>query len=233
MVNSQYKLCSEVLRRLEDARVLSNLVLIGSWCIPCYKEYFKDVYVAAPLRTRDVDFMVVHPRTFAETVDLPELFKDLGFVVGFKGMQGFMRLEHPSLMIEFLVPEKGKGIDTPYPLPKLGMNAQTLRFLDLLMMRTMQVVFEGVPVVVPHPAAYVLHKLIVAQRRREQPKSAKDRRDALMVLDMLMKKGDMVIVQSIFDDIPKNWQKMINKSLADEGQQPLFQYFALKQQRMV
>lgn len=223
MVNSQYKLCAEVLRRLEKAQVLSNLVLIGSWCIPCYKKYFKDEFIASPLRTRDVDFMVAHPRKFTAAVDLPELFKDLGFIVGFKGMEGFMRLEHPSLMIEFLMPEKGKGIDTPYPLPNLGMNAQTLRFLDLLTMRTLRVQFEGVPVVVPHPAVYVLHKLIVAQRRKELPKAAKDKRDALLVLDMLTKKGDMAIVQSIFDGLPKNWKKLINKSLADEGRESVFQ----------
>jgi len=35
-------------------------------------------------------------------------------------------------MIDFLVPERGKGTDRPYPIKPLGENDQPLRFLDLL-----------------------------------------------------------------------------------------------------
>lgn len=101
--------------------------------------------------------------------------------------------------------------------------AEVLRRLEKAQVLSNLVLFEGVPVVVPHPAVYVLHKLIVAQRRKELPKAAKDKRDALLVLDMLTKKGDMAIVQSIFAGLPKNWKKLINKSLSDEGRESVFQ----------
>ena len=43
MEKSQYELCIEVLRRLDKAGILGDIVLIGSWCIPFYKEYFSDI----------------------------------------------------------------------------------------------------------------------------------------------------------------------------------------------
>ena len=50
-----------------------------------------------------------------------------------------MKLDHPELILEFLVPERGKGIDKPYPLPRLGINATTLRFLNFLSCNTIKV----------------------------------------------------------------------------------------------
>jgi len=43
------------------------------------------------------------------------MLKDLGFIEDFH-RKGLIRLNHPELIIEFLVPEKGRGRDTPYPL---------------------------------------------------------------------------------------------------------------------
>jgi len=60
--NSQYKLCIEVLRRLDTAGVLKHIVLIGSWCIPFYKEYFKGTEYYTSITTRDIDFFVPLPR---------------------------------------------------------------------------------------------------------------------------------------------------------------------------
>lgn len=40
MEKNQYELCVKVLKRLERTGVLKDVILIGSWCIPFYKEYF-------------------------------------------------------------------------------------------------------------------------------------------------------------------------------------------------
>ena len=42
MEKNQYELCLEVLRRLNRAGVLNDIMLIGSWCLPFYREYFFD-----------------------------------------------------------------------------------------------------------------------------------------------------------------------------------------------
>jgi hypothetical protein len=79
----QYELCVEVLRRLDKAGVLKSLILVGSWCMSFYQEYFKTIKYAPSIRTRDIDFMVSGSIKVKSRVDLAELLKDLGFMVGF------------------------------------------------------------------------------------------------------------------------------------------------------
>jgi len=137
----QYELCLEVLRRFEKAGVLKEFILIGSWCVYFYEDYFKSVpYIDhVSLRTRDLDFLVSHPSQIKTKVDIPELLQDLGFIVDFRGSQGYIKLNHPDLILEFLIQERGRGLDKPYPLPKLGLNATALRFLGFLTGNTITV----------------------------------------------------------------------------------------------
>ena len=46
MDNAQYNLCCEVLRRLHREKVLNHMVLIGSWCLLAYADYFKPYTIA-------------------------------------------------------------------------------------------------------------------------------------------------------------------------------------------
>jgi len=211
----QYELCLEILRRLNRTGVLKNIVLIGSWCIPFYKEYFRRREYVPSIKTRDIDFLVPIPSKIQQKVDVPELLKDLGFVVGFKGPHGYIRLEHPRLVVEFLVPEKGKGSDKPYPLPKLGINAIPLRFLNFLSDSTIKVKVEDFHLSLPHPANFSLHKLIVFQRRIKKDKAMKDRNIAIRILKALVNEGEKDIINQTFHSIPQEWQKRIVKGLEE------------------
>lgn len=213
MEKKQYELCIEVLRRLNKADVLNNIILIGSWCLPFYKDYFTGLKYASSVKTRDIDFLIPVPSSIKSRVDLANLFKDLGFVVGFKGSRGYMRLEHPDLIIELLVPEKGRGIDRPYPLPQLGLNAQALRFLGLITLKTISVKIENIEVTLPHPACFALHKLIISARRRDRDKKLKDKETALQLLKTLIDKGDSVVIIEIFNLMLQSWQKKVIKEL--------------------
>jgi hypothetical protein len=128
-------LCIEVLRRLDKAGILKHVVLVGSWCTLFYKEFFGQTKYIVSLKTRDMDLLIPRPTTIKAKVDMAELLKDLSFVVGFAGSKGYIRLEHPQLIVEFLVPERGKGSDKPYSLPQLSLNAQPLRFLDVKLLK--------------------------------------------------------------------------------------------------
>jgi hypothetical protein len=48
---NQYKLCLEVLKRLEESGILRDVVLIGSWCISFYKDYFGSVQYPTVIKT--------------------------------------------------------------------------------------------------------------------------------------------------------------------------------------
>lgn len=84
MEKNQYNLCLEILRRFNNKGLLSDLILIGSWSVVFYEGYFKKKSDFA-LRTRDVDFLIDKPGAIKAKVDIPELLKDLGFIVSFTG----------------------------------------------------------------------------------------------------------------------------------------------------
>ncbi|MFH0838779.1 MAG: GSU2403 family nucleotidyltransferase fold protein [Candidatus Omnitrophota bacterium] len=214
MEKSQYNLCLEVLKRLEKSGVLKDVILIGSWCMPFYKDYFGGTKYSAVIRTRDIDFLVPAPSTIKTKVDIPGLLKDLGFVVGFKGAEGYIQIEHADLIIEFLVPEKGRSLDKPYRLPQFGLNAQALRFLDLLIQNTIKVKVEGIEINLPHPANFALHKLIVFQRRQKE-KAIKDRNAAIEILEALSHKKEADTIRRVFNSTHPKWQKKIMKGLEE------------------
>ena len=215
MEKSQYELCLEVLRRLDHAGVLKNIVLVGSWCTLFYKDYFADVGYLAALRTRDMDLLIPRPAVLRTKTDVAELLMDLGFVVGFTGSQGYIRLEHPELIVEFLVPEKGRGTDKPYALPQLGINAQSLRFLEFLAQNTITSTAGTITVTLPHPANFALHKLLVMGRRKIPEKQAKDKQAAINILNALIEKKQDALVRDVFASMPRRWQGKIKKQLTE------------------
>lgn len=215
MEKKQSELCLEILRRFHNAGILKDLILIGSWCAYFYKDYFSGIAYMDKriIKTRDIDFLIDRPANIKHQVDIPRLLGDLGFVTVFKGDKGYIKLEHPDLILEFLVPEKGRGSDRPYPLPKFGLNATALRFLSFLSSDTIKVRVEDFDVTLPHPANFALHKLIIFQRRTKEEKADKDRHTAIEILNALVNKGESAVIKQVFNSIPLKWQKKIIKGL--------------------
>jgi hypothetical protein len=135
--------------------------LVGSWCTLLYREYFSSQAYIPSLKTRDIDLLIPKPWAVKSHTDVADLLKDLGFVIGFTGQKGYIRLEHPELIVEFRVPERGRPSDNPYPSPNLGLHAQALRFLDFLAQNTITARLPEIAVTLPHPANFALHKLLV------------------------------------------------------------------------
>lgn len=214
-MEKRYALFLEVLRRFQAAGLLKELILIGRWCQHFYRSYFTGLRYTPTIRTRDIDFLVPVPFRFKNKVDVEELLRDEGFVVTFSGGAGYMKLMHPDLIVEFLVPEKGKGSDRPYPLPQLSMNAQPLRFLDYLLQNTIRIEAEGLKINVPHPAAFALHKLIISARRTKEEKLVKDRKEALAILTALVRKGDAGEIRKMFEKMPTGWRKKVLDALTE------------------
>ena len=227
MEKKQSELCLEILRRFHKAGILDDLILIGSWCIYFYKEYFSNIsYIdQTTIRTRDIDFLIDKPAKLKHTVNIPELLKDLGFVTIFKGREGYLKLDHPDLMLEFLVPEKGKGTDKPVPLTKLGMNAIALRFLNLLTENIIKIKVEDFNISVPHPVNFALHKLIIFQRRLKEDKAAKDRNAAIKILRALITKGEVVTIKHVFNSMLPKWQKKVIKGLEEAKERDILSIF--------
>ena len=74
-----------------------------------------------------------------------------------------------------------------------------------------------VPVTVPHPAAFVLHKLLVVPRRRTAEKRDKDLASALAVLELLETKGEIPLVRELIATLLPSWKKTILRVLHENG----------------
>jgi hypothetical protein len=213
-----YDLCREVLRRMSRAGILDRIILVGSWCVLLYEDYFRESDYRASIRTRDIEFLIPLNTRFKEKTDLFALLQDLGFIMDYKGADGYIRFQHPDLILEFLAPDRGRGSRKPLAIPALGINAQQLRFMDLLVENAVRVMFEGVAVTVPHPANFALHKLLIASRRRDAAKGERDRAQAVGLLKALMTSGESSSAHHVFAGLPRSWQKTIQKELSALGE---------------
>jgi hypothetical protein len=125
------------------------------------------------------------------------------------------------LILEFLVPARGRHRNKPYPIAQLRINAQALRFMDLLAQNPVQVRFHDMLLTVPHPSGFALQKLLIAGRRKEKGKTEKDKTQAVAVLKALRTSEDFVSVQTLHDSMPKSWQKILRHELTELGERDL------------
>ncbi len=213
MEKKTFNLSMEVLKRFERAGVLRHFIVIGSWSVYFYKYYFNSKNYSTFIRTMDIDFLIPIPARFHSNIRISDLLEDLGFIEEYKGSKGYIRLSHPDLVVEFLVPERGPGHDEPYSIPQLSINAVPLRYLDFLVENTISITAEGLRIKLPHPAAYALHKLIIFKRRRNVDKHDRDIEGALRVFQALIDHGDSAIIKRIFYKMHKKWQKTIIDNL--------------------
>jgi len=94
-----------------------------------------------------------------------------------------LRVDRDELFIvDILSPMRGPEQTRIGTLPALRTDAQRLRYLDFLLYQEVNSVSlhgAGIPINVPDPTRYALHKLIIAQLRRQsdQRSAAKSRKD--------------------------------------------------------
>ena len=95
-------------------------------------------------------------------------------------------------VVDVLAPMRRPPRNRPAHLPALEGNAQPLRFLDFLLYREIEALVlhgAGIPVKVPAPERFAVHKLLVAARRRTDSaghtKARKDLQQAALLVQVL------------------------------------------------
>jgi hypothetical protein len=226
MDKKQYRLLLEVLRRFQEKGILKNIILIGSWCVPLYKENYQELENVSTLRTSDMDFLVPLNAKFKEKIDVFELVQDLGFEEQYFGSEGYIKLIHAYLSLEFLVPQRGSGKDKPHRLSELGINAQPLPFLDMLTEKTITVNIDGIRVNVPHPVIFAFHKLAICEIRtgpEKDEKAEKDKRVAIQILTHFVEAKKIAPIKGLFRPLHKNRKKSIIKVLEAEEEDSILE----------
>lgn len=176
------RLTGDVVAAMERAGLFRlRGVLVGTIAFQVYSAHLGVRLPSAALQTGDTDFAQFHSISAEIGDSLPPILDILQAVdatftsiphLGHRALAAQFR-NADNYKVEFLTPNRGSADhDTgPTPMPALGgAGAQPLRFLDFLIHEPVRAVMlhgGGVPVLVPAPERYAVHKLIVASRRRD------------------------------------------------------------------
>lgn len=175
-----------------------GIVLVGTAAYLCYAAALGRRMPSGLTTTQDIDLSVVSlliagsPR-----IDLLETLRYAD--PAFHSVHNSMIPDKPpsrfrapdGLIVEVVTNLRRAGV-SPVPIPQLGASAEALRFQDFLIENPQRAVVlhgSGVPVLIPDPARFGVHKLMLAQlrptlqaaRRRKDMDQARTLRDILLI----------------------------------------------------
>ena len=167
---------------------LSVIVVGGGWVPLLYYHYLVADKSRKPVRTRDIDLFVdTHvPVLGGKSVD--RLLLEAGFkpvfrssdtppVIHYEGT-----IDGEEVEIEFLTDQRGAREDVVLEVQK-GLHAEALRFISVPISHAIEVIIDDFQidgeyhpfrVKVPSPEAYIFHKGLIFERRKDRQKKAKD-----------------------------------------------------------
>jgi|GEM_PF-2196318 len=197
----------------EQELLYEGLLVVGSVCMNIYSEHYE-----APLplfTTRDVDIAIEHPYR-GKSAKLITALRNRGFEVSWSYPEGVMTLRKGPFQVEFLTVAK-RGEEKPVRIRKLEVVAQALNFLNLLFRNPVLFNFQGYSVVAPHPVDFVIHKVLVAQKRPEEEKREKDMEQAEWVYLNVVEPRYKEMFEHVLDGIPQKQGKTVRDFVGSLG----------------
>jgi hypothetical protein len=210
-------------------------VLVGTVAYQCYSAILARRLDSAIMQTGDADFAQFHDVSVAVGDSLPPILEVLRTVdPTFReipsqtdGRFSTQFVSRDKFKVEFLTPNRGSADNDgkPVTMPALGGAAAfPLRFLDYLIYQPVRALLlhgAGVPVVIPAPERYAVHKLIVASRRIKERdmtvKSAKDRLQARAIFDAMIRNRQHAELGAAYMeawDRGDSWREAITQSVS-------------------
>ena len=161
----------------------AGLTLVGSHA---YGALLNDLGIVAPgYKTQDIDVARAQPLAIAlpDGFDFEQLLRETGLTfVPIPGMPSrkpsasFKLRGAETLAVDLLVP--GKRVGEVVPVKELGAHAQAIPLLDFLIQNPIDSVIlspnQVIPVKIPAPERFVIHKLYSSQSRKARDKIRKD-----------------------------------------------------------
>lgn len=184
-----------LLKEFQQQGALDHLVLIGSWCLPVYREHYPIPRFA--FNTSDIDFSISRPQDLQKSFNI-SLYESL-IKLGYVPQAGILNhaekyipapySEANSMSIEFLC-EPGRHVTEPYRLPKLGIVATPISYQKILLENSITLTYRKIAVKVPRPAVWAIQKIAISQQRKGKGadlKMIKDMENALVIMSWLGK----------------------------------------------
>lgn len=210
-------------------------VLVGTVAFQCYAAGLGVRFPGAALQTGDADFAQFHSISVAVGDSMPDILEVLrGIDPTFRAVPRLGPHEAPTQLasrdgykVEFLTPNTGSEDHNgrAAPMPALGnIAAEPLRFLDFLIYEPVRAVLlhgAGVPVLVPAPERFAVHKLIVATKRLQdangREKRQKDLRQAGLLMQAMIATNQTLPLADAFMEAwhrGQSWRNAVAQGLA-------------------
>ena len=209
-------------------------VLVGTVAYQCYSAVLGRRLDAVAMQTGNADFAEFHEISVAIKDSIPPILEVLRRVDSTfrevpsqsNGRISTQFVSREKFKVEFLTPNQWPGDQDgkPVRMPALGgAAALPLRFLDYLIYQPVRAVLlhnAGIPVLIPSPERYAIHKLIVGSRRKEDrdatAKSAKDRLQAKSIIEAMVanrQHSDLAAAFAEAWDRGDHWRAAIRNSI--------------------
>lgn len=221
-----------VLDVMSDAGLFDDAVLVGTAAYMCYSPIIGVALPAAILMTQDADLATASLAISGDagSASMLEILKRADQT--FSEVPGLSKAAPPSafrsrqgFLVDLLTPQKRRTDRNPMPLDNLKAGATPLQHLDWLIeapVKTVALHGAGIPVQVPQPARYAVHKLILAQKRgpSERLKRGKDLLQAKALYEALGI-ADPHALQDAMEDAAakgvKGWKQPMVRSMKELG----------------
>jgi hypothetical protein len=191
----------KTIKLFNDNDCISNIIIVGSWAEYLYIETGILPSYYASINTLDLDVLVKNLKYPRHGVNLTELAKAEGYQIENERLTGITKMLLPgSLEVEFLLSKRGAGNEKAFKT-NLGVTAQTLRHMELLLTNTIVVDYFGMSIEIPSPEAFVLHKMIINKDRKQ--KAEKDR----LAINEMFRYLDKAKFQALLETQSKQNQK--------------------------
>mgnify|MGYP000300021952 CR=1 FL=1 len=166
-----------------------GLELVGSWCFKIYQNYLGVEHY--PERTVDIDFAIELPYK-GEPLKIGKKLEELGFREQRNYSDSTISYVAGEFKVEFLKDKKGSEPKERNPyIKELDIAPVALPYLKILLDNPVTLNLRDLgKVKVPSMSAFLVHKLIVADRRSNTAKKEKDFRQAYYVARNIIQKPE-------------------------------------------
>lgn len=207
--NDNLELFRSVLSDFQKAGILKDFILIGSWALRVYQEYFDNDPRIPIVATQDLDFLLENPIKVSRPVDIGAILAEYGMEEERSISGQFAKFVGVDMEVEFLFPDKGKGASGGVEVRDFGIIAQPLRYLHFIQDYSTMMEYQSIPVRVPEPVVFVLMKYLLTIKRTGsfESKIAKDISTARDLEFFLLENGAHQDFRKRFDLMPGKWQK--------------------------
>lgn len=201
----------------------AGVVLVGTAAYICYSARLGLFLPANLMTTRNIDLCVESSDIwFPEPIELGEVLA--------RADPAFRPVSHPrrpnpgpvtfksksKLHVNLITPSRRRAV---VPMPALGAAAEGLRYLDFLVERPRRAVVlygSGVPVLVPRPSRFAVHKLILSSLRQEEGDfGSKDLMQAKTLRDALRIRNSVAWDKAVAEarERGSRWEQLVDKGL--------------------